>query len=100
MPAAPAYNPEEFKREMRAPVLQALKDSIDQLSDQLQSEEQSIADCLQQRIVLAQDQLQGKLDPQKAAQQTWDAFVLLRSEASLRLSNDAEKPATQSRAAV
>ena len=98
VPAAPAYNPDEFKREMKAPVLQALKDSIDQLGDQLQSEEQSIAACLQQRIALAQDQLKGKLDPQKAAHQTWDSFVLLRSEASLGLSNES-KPVVRGRLA-
>ena len=100
VPAAPAYNSAEFKRDLKAPVLQVLRDSIDQLGSQLQSEEQSIASCLQQQIGLAHESLQQKPEPSKAEQEAWDLFVLLRREASLGLNNEPVKSKTHNIAAA
>ena len=38
VPAAPAYNAEEFKRELAAPVEQLLRDTLDQVAAAVQSE--------------------------------------------------------------
>lgn len=64
------------------PVHQLLKDTLDQVATAVQSEEQSVAKCLQQRLVHAQEKLQKQ---PKESQEAWDVFALMRSEARLAL---------------
>ncbi len=65
------------------PAHQLLKDTLDQVAAAVQSEEQSVAKCLQQRLVHAQEKLQK--ETKEASQEAWDVFALMRSEARLAL---------------
>jgi len=77
------------------PVQQLLKDTLDQVAAAVQSEEQSVAKCLQQRLVHAQE----KLKQPKESQEAWDVFALMRSEARLALVREPTKAKGHGRAA-
>ena len=91
VPAAPAYSSEEFKHELVAPVQQLLRDSLDQVASAMQTEEQSVAGCLQHRLMQAQEKMHSHSEPKDAIQESWDVFALLRSEARLSLTNETGK---------
>ena len=78
------------------PVQQLLKDTLDQVTAAVQSEEQSVAKCLQQRLVHAQTKLQKQ---PKESQEAWDVFALMRSEARLALVREPTKAKGHGRAA-
>ena len=78
------------------PVQQLLKDTLDQVAAAVQSEEQSVAKCLQQRSVHAQEKLRKQ---PKESQEAWDVFALMRSEAQLALSGEPTKAKGHGRAA-
>ncbi|DBA87185.1 TPA: hypothetical protein ACH3X2_005189 [Trebouxia sp. C0005] len=82
-PAPPTYSSAEFKHELTVPVHQLLKDAMDQIAAAVQSEEQSVARCLQKRLAHAQEKLQKQT--KGASQEAWDVFALMRSEARLAL---------------
>lgn len=88
VPPPPTYNSAEFKHDLIAPVQQLLRDTLDQVAAAVQSEEQSIASCLQQRLAHAQDSFQKKPELKEAVQEAWDVFALMRSEARLALVNE------------
>ncbi len=75
---------------------QLLKDTLDQVAAAVQSEEQSVAKCLQQRLVHAQEKLQKQ---PKESQEAWDVFALMRSEARLALVREPTKAKGHGRAA-
>ena len=75
---------------------QLLKDTLDQVAAAVQSEEQSVAKCLQQRLVHAQQKLQKQ---PKESQEAWDVFALMRSEARLALVREPTKAKGHGRAA-
>jgi len=77
-------------------VQQLLKDTLDQVAAAVQSEEQSVAKCLQQRLVHAQEKLQKQ---PKESQEAWDVFALMRSEARLALVREPTKAKGHGRAA-
>ena len=75
------------------PVQQLLKDTLDQVAAAVQSEEQSVAKCLQQRLVHAQEK------QPKESQEAWDVFALMRCEAWLALVREPTKAKGHGRAA-
>lgn len=75
---------------------QLLKDTLDQVAAAVQSEEQSVAKCLHQRLVHAQQKLQKQ---PKESQEAWDVFALMRSEARLALVREPTKAKGHGRAA-
>lgn len=85
------YNAAEFRHDLATPVQQVVKETLDQIPAAVQSEEHSVANCLQQQLVQAQARLQKQAEPQTAVQETWDVFAVLRSESQLQLSKSTQK---------
>ena len=91
VPQAPVYNVAEFKHDLMAPVQQILRDAMDNIAASVQSEEQNVASCLRQQLLQKQESVQMQATPQAAVQETWDVFVVLRSESQLGLCKSPSK---------
>ena len=85
---APAYDSEEFKRDLATSVQPIVADTVDQIDLAVQSVERDIAVCLQQQLTQAQQALSDASQLQ-AEQHLWATFTLRRAEFNLSLTSAA-----------
>lgn len=90
-PAAPAYDADEFKRDLATSVQPILADTVDQMQTVVQSAEQDIARCLEVQLTQAQ-QAAANADKSETVAKLWDLFALLRSQSRLTLPGDNSNP--------